>query len=128
MKKKKGIGDAKKLARLRREHPLPKIQYVGSRLPIRKGFFFDKRVQKWVIPFLGSDASVVKRTQVTNTVEYDKDSVPFQYAAYFGFHTFFWMAVAMLVGLVFFVLAKFNFGRKMLLKVCFLHFFFFCTE
>ena len=62
-----GMTDTESLKQLRKQiegslHP-PKIEHVGPKLDRRNGFFFEERVTKHCLPFMGSDASVVRLTQ-----------------------------------------------------------------
>ena len=53
---------ASELIKLRKSlntEPIPKVQH---RLPRRPYMFFSEEVQKWCLPFMGSDRSVVNRT------------------------------------------------------------------
>ena len=75
-------------------------------------------IAEWIfhnIPFPGADASVVKRSGRT-FIERGQMNVP-HYAAYFGMKSFFNFVGLLVVGTVFGFLAKFSFGRSLLLKV-----------
>lgn len=70
---------------------------------------------KWVLPFLGSDKSVVSRSQ---RFFYENDKKrPVQVATYFSVPSFLAVLVLAFFGTVFAILTKFSLGRKLLLKV-----------
>lgn len=69
----------------------------------------------WAIPFLGSDKSVVLRSQ---RFFYDHDKKrPVQVACYMAIQSLFALLVMGIFGLIFGILAKFSFGRYLLLNV-----------
>lgn len=145
-----GVGSAAELSRIRKEyaatHPAVAAvpSYGGRLLAARDGallkrpFFFSKDVGKWVVPFPGSDASVVRRSQRSLLLQRleDKPSSSASAAAGdvskgtaiaaaqvpLGFSTFAtlpstWALVLMLFyGAVFMLLARFSAGRKVLLR------------
>lgn len=54
-------GELGKLRKLAAAHK-PKVTIPGPRPRVRAGVHYDARIGKYIIPFMGSDASVVKRT------------------------------------------------------------------
>eukprot|EP01027_Heterolobosea_sp_BB2_P007379 GEZU01010988.1.p1 GENE.GEZU01010988.1~~GEZU01010988.1.p1 ORF type:complete len:455 (-),score=131.82 GEZU01010988.1:745-2082(-) len=116
-----GFGDVKELASIRKqinEKLLPqsskKMPIVGPRLKINSRPHWDDRINKYVIPFMGSDASVVRRTQRTN---YEwKHMAPFQYAAYATISSIWYVIIMVVFGAIFSTLAQFKLGRQILLK------------
>lgn len=69
---------------------------------------------KWCLPFLGSDRSVVMRSQ---RFLYESDEKrPIQMRPYFATPSLFYSVVIMFVGLVFGVLTRFCMGRSLLLR------------
>jgi hypothetical protein len=65
-----GFGSIRDLKRVRTEFleknpAAARIPVVGSRLPRRAGIFWSAVQGRWAMPFMGSDASVVKRSQRT---------------------------------------------------------------
>jgi short subunit dehydrogenase-like uncharacterized protein len=66
-----GFGDADNLRNVRKEiskqFKIPKIQYLGAKLPKSKpehsSDYFEKRIGKHVVPFMGADVSVVRSSQ-----------------------------------------------------------------
>lgn len=69
----------------------------------------------WVLPFLGSDKSVVQRSQ-RFLYEHDKKR-PAQVACYMAVKSLLAVLVMGIFGLIFGVLTKFKFGRYLLLTV-----------
>ena len=82
---------------------------------VRGAVFQSKKLDKWCIPFLGSDASVVRRTQRYNVEELEKK--PIQYGAYMTMSSLFSVIVLMFFGSIFVLLARFRCGRSLLEKV-----------
>ena len=76
---------------------------------------FSNSENKWFIPFLGADPSVVKRTQYYESMVHGR--MPVQYFAYFTMPSLVHIICMMLFGLILFVLSKFAFGIKLLEKV-----------
>ena len=72
-------------------------------------------MDKWSLPFLGADPSVVRRTQRYRNDEQQKP--PVQYAAYFTMPSIIYVAMFLVFGLVFMLFASFQYGRKLLEKV-----------
>jgi short subunit dehydrogenase-like uncharacterized protein len=67
-----GFGDAEQLRDVRKaiskQFSFPKVEYLGSRLPKTSGQeqssdYFEKRIGKDVVPFMGADVSVVRSSQ-----------------------------------------------------------------
>ena len=77
--------------------------------------FYGNEVDKWSMPFMGSDPSVVRRTQRYRHEELKKP--PLQYGAYFTLPSFINVALLMFFGFIFILLASFESGRKLLEKV-----------
>src|SRR3546814_3475788 len=73
-----GFGDADSLRDVRRQvkermNP-PSVKPVGPRLRVQRGAFKDARMAGYSYPFMGSDASVVKSSQVRNAMCADRKS------------------------------------------------------
>ncbi|BFZ07594.1 hypothetical protein BsWGS_10633 [Bradybaena similaris] len=110
-----GFAHMKELKPLRQAlfpDPLPKYEY---RLPKRKLIFYSKEVNKWCVPFPGSDKSVVYRT-VRNLLSTNRINKPIEFNPYFCIDS-----LIRVVGLVVFLalfglFASFSFGRTLLLK------------
>lgn len=138
-----GYGSAGDLRRVRKEylqlHPeASSVPTYGPRLPRRSGLAFWSRQQsRWALPFMGSDASVVRRTQRNLAVrmqqrqpqqEQDRQVagagggpaasaplVPIQYAAYFTVKSTYYLIVTLACGAVVSLLAGYSWGRRLLL-------------
>ena len=76
---------------------------------------FSNSENKWFVPFLGADPSVVKRTQYYEYMAHGR--MPVQYFAYFTMPSLLHVICLMLFGMMLFVLTKFSFGIKLLEKV-----------
>lgn len=150
-----GVGSTSDLGRIRKDyaaaHPaVAAVPSYGGKLLgardgalLRKPFFWSKEVGKWVVPFPGSDASVVRRTQRSNLLLRLEDKPAASAASGaggaaaapgassssappevipIGFSTFAtlpstWSLVLMLLyGALFMLLARFGAGRKLLLR------------
>jgi hypothetical protein len=77
--------------------------------------FKNENVGGWCVPFPGSDRSVMLRSQ-RYFFEHEKVR-PAQIQSYIVFKSFLSMLVVGIFAVVFVVLAKFRFGRRLLLKV-----------
>eukprot|EP01138_Halocafeteria_seosinensis_P013845 gb/GECG01014138.1/.p1 GENE.gb/GECG01014138.1/~~gb/GECG01014138.1/.p1 ORF type:complete len:440 (+),score=48.96 gb/GECG01014138.1/:1-1320(+) len=113
-----GFGSPNQLRELRkRQSRVPKKQITGKYEEGGTSFLgvqWNPTVQMWTLPFPGSDASVVKRTQRHN---YEIDpSNNFNFSATFGIPTFGGVIKFLSYGLVFQLLATFSWGRSLLLK------------
>uniref|UniRef100_A0A3Q3L7H5 Saccharopine dehydrogenase-like oxidoreductase n=1 Tax=Labrus bergylta TaxID=56723 RepID=A0A3Q3L7H5_9LABR len=58
-----GFADGPKLQSLRRKFNHKPLPIVGSKMKRRGTLFFSNEIQQYTVPFMGSDPSVVKRTQ-----------------------------------------------------------------
>lgn len=109
-----GFAHAGELAGLRKSlypEPLPKYKYKA---PKRGAVFTGEVVNKYCVDFMGSDKSVVYRTQRYN---YEvKKQRPVQYSPYMCLKGISDVIGMMIFGLVFAVLCKFSFGRSLLIK------------
>uniref|UniRef100_A0A672PE70 Saccharopine dehydrogenase-like oxidoreductase n=1 Tax=Sinocyclocheilus grahami TaxID=75366 RepID=A0A672PE70_SINGR len=76
--------------------------------------FYSNELQQYAIPFMGSDPSVVKRTQRYLNEELTES--PVQYGAYVGVGGISNIFKLVFAGLMFFFLVKFSFGRNLLIK------------
>ncbi|XP_020632673.1 saccharopine dehydrogenase-like oxidoreductase [Orbicella faveolata] len=101
-------GNLKKLRAQLYPKPMPKF---GPKLA-RRGFIsFSREVQKWCIPFMGADPSVVRRSQ-RHSVEV-RNKKPVQYGAYVTMPLII-ILLFMFFGIFFFLLCQFKRGRKLL--------------
>jgi len=98
-----------------RQHNLcVNVPITGSKLVPQNNPTWCPYVQKWALPFPGSDASVVKRSQ-KHIFQNSKEN-PVQFNAYFCVGSTFWLSIVVLVGTFFKLLSSFSFGRTLLLK------------
>jgi hypothetical protein len=81
----------------------------------RGAVFYSNEVSKWCIPFLGSDVSVVRRSQRHRVQAMNKNQI--QYGAYMGLSSLFAVFLLMFFGLLFAMLCRFKRGRSLLEKV-----------
>lgn len=90
----------------------------GSNSPcvfISRGFIsFSREVQKWCIPFMGADPSVVRRSQ-RHSVEV-QNKKPVQYGAYVTMPLIV-ILLFMFFGIFFLLLCQFKKGRQLLERV-----------
>ncbi|GIY05447.1 saccharopine dehydrogenase-like oxidoreductase [Caerostris extrusa] len=91
--------------------PIPTPNY---KLKARSLLFKSKEAGGWCIPFIGSDRSVVLRTQMYN-FQY-KNERPVQIQAYMKPHSFFAAVATLIMGGIFMLMTKFALGRDLLEK------------
>ncbi|CAL1603892.1 unnamed protein product [Knipowitschia caucasica] len=109
-----GFADGTKLQNLRKKFGLKPLPVVGSRLKRRGTLFYSNEIQQYTVPFMGSDPSVVKRTQ---RFLVKRDNVtPVQYGAYAGVGGVSNVVKLMFASLMFWFMVKFSFGRDLLIK------------
>eukprot|EP00048_Salpingoeca_helianthica_P023178 m.22799 g.22799 ORF g.22799 m.22799 type:complete len:424 (-) comp8371_c0_seq1:647-1918(-) len=112
-----GFGSQKSLANIRKQRGAAPLSVPGPRLPKRGKFFFSRDARSYCVPFPGSDASIVRRTQLFYASAGDASLPrPVHYAAYFTLPSLFWSIVFLLFGTVFAFLASFRLTRVLLLK------------
>jgi len=112
-----GFASAKNLPKIRKEmfkfrlakptHPAPKRTGL-------LGYFVDSISKKYCFDFMGSDKSVVQRTQYFNYEFLDQRSI--QYMPYFTIESFTSVMLMIVFGINFGIMANFKFGRYLLLK------------
>lgn len=90
---------------------LPKSEY---RPPKRFALWYNEKLQAWCIPFMGSDKSVVQRSQYFDY--FTNKEPPVFIETYFRIKSAIWAILLMLWLSVFFILAKIEFIRKYLQK------------
>ncbi|TKS69938.1 Saccharopine dehydrogenase-like oxidoreductase [Collichthys lucidus] len=110
-----GFADSVKLRSLRRKFNHKPLPTVGSRLKRRGALFYSNEIQQYALPFMGSDPSVVKRTQRFLVEEHE--ATPTQYGAYAGVGGIGNIIKLMFAGMMFWFLVKFSFGRNLLIKM-----------
>lgn len=96
---------------------------IGPAPPRRNpwGHFDDFMTQRWAIPFPGADASIVRRSQrwVAEQKAAGKGAdlpPPVQFAAHGTTSSFLWYCITVFVGILFTALARFSWGRWLLLQ------------
>ncbi|KAL7987516.1 hypothetical protein Chor_006435 [Crotalus horridus] len=108
------LADKDKLKTIRKQIGHKPLPVFGKKLKRRGPVFYSNEFKKYSIPFMGSDVSVVKRTQ--RYLHSQLQETPVQYAAYATVGGLSSVIKLMFAGLLFLMLVKFNFGRKILLK------------
>ncbi|KFM57551.1 Saccharopine dehydrogenase-like oxidoreductase, partial [Stegodyphus mimosarum] len=88
---------------------LPKPDYHLKKRPL---LFKSKEAKGWCIPFIGSDRSVVLRTQMYNYQF--KNERPVQVQTYMKTYSLFYALVTLLMGGIFMLMTKFVMGRYIL--------------
>lgn len=109
-----GFADSKKLQGLRRKFNHKPLPVVGSKLKRRGSLFYSNEIQQYTVPFMGSDPSVVKRTQRFLVEQHGATQV--QYGAYAGIGGVGNIIKMMFAGIMFWFMVKFSFGRSLLIK------------
>uniref|UniRef100_A0A671MCG3 Saccharopine dehydrogenase-like oxidoreductase n=1 Tax=Sinocyclocheilus anshuiensis TaxID=1608454 RepID=A0A671MCG3_9TELE len=110
-----GLADSNKLRSLRKKFGHKPLPVVGPKIKRRGTLFYSNELQQYAIPFMGTDPSVVKRTQRYLTEELNES--PVQYGAYVGVGGISNIFKLVFAGLMFFFFVKFSFGRNLLIKV-----------
>ncbi|XP_067097777.1 LOW QUALITY PROTEIN: saccharopine dehydrogenase b [Osmerus mordax] len=108
-----GFADRAYLKTLRRRFVHQPLPVVGARVKNRGSLFFSKEVEQYAVPFLGSDASVVRRSQRFLYEEHQQS--PVQYSAYVGIGGIGSVVKMFCGGLLFWLMVKFGLGRKVLI-------------
>eukprot|EP00123_Amoebidium_parasiticum_P011067 comp20492_c0_seq1/m.26162 comp20492_c0_seq1/g.26162 ORF comp20492_c0_seq1/g.26162 comp20492_c0_seq1/m.26162 type:complete len:451 (-) comp20492_c0_seq1:38-1390(-) len=117
-----GFGNQAELSKIRKELAqreaaqgwLPRLPILGPKLRMTSGPVLQPQLQKWILPFPGADATVVRRTQ--RELYHSHQITPTQFAAYMTIPSTFYVGVVMAVGIVFRCLASYKWGRQLLLK------------
>lgn len=113
-----GVGDAASLKEIRKKidekYKPAKLSHNGPKLVRNTGSYFDKRVNKYAIPFMGADAAVVRSSQRSQSLRSGQSTFP-QYAAYACLNSMYWVATAGFYGAIFQTLSSFEAGRSLLL-------------
>lgn len=107
-----GFADSRSLRQLRKKFGHKPLPVVGTKIKKRGFLFFSKEIEQYVIPFMGSDSSVVRRTQ-RFLYEAEQQS-PVQYSAYIGVGGLLSVAKLLCSGFLFWFMVKFSLGRKLL--------------
>nr|XP_055027610.1 saccharopine dehydrogenase a, tandem duplicate 1 [Misgurnus anguillicaudatus] len=109
-----GLADSDKLRSLRKKFGHKPLPVVGAKMKRRGALFFSNEVQQYAIPFMGTDPSVVKRTQ--RYLHEELNETPVQYGAYAGVGGISNLFKLLFAGMMFWILVKFSFGRNLLIK------------
>ncbi|XP_068609803.1 saccharopine dehydrogenase-like oxidoreductase [Brachionichthys hirsutus] len=107
-----GFADRGSLRQLRRKFGHKPLPVVGARVHKRGSVFFSKEIEQYAIPFIGSDPSVVKRSQ--RFLYEEEQRSPVQYSAYVGVGGLFSVVRLFCGGLIFWFMGKLSLGRKLL--------------
>ncbi|XP_054475092.1 saccharopine dehydrogenase-like oxidoreductase [Anoplopoma fimbria] len=107
-----GFADSGSLRQLRKKLGHKPLPVVGAKVKKRGFVFFSKEMEQYAIPFMGSDPSVVKRTQ--RFLYEEEHRSPVQYSAYVGIGGLFSVVKLLCGGLLFWFMVKFSLGRKLL--------------
>ncbi|NWR35384.1 SCPDL oxidoreductase, partial [Tachuris rubrigastra] len=109
-----GLADEDNLRKLRKKIGYAPVPVVGAKLKKRGFLFYNREFKEYSIPFMGSDGSVVKRTQ--RYLHTELQETPVQYGAYVNVGGLGSVIKLIFAGMLFLLLVKFNFGRKLLTK------------
>ncbi|XP_032912357.1 saccharopine dehydrogenase-like oxidoreductase [Catharus ustulatus] len=109
-----GLADEDNLKKLRKQIGYAPVPVVGAKLKKRGFLFYSPEFKKYCLTFMGSDGSVVKRTQ--RYLHSELQQTPVQYGAYVTLGGLGSVIKLMFMGMLFLLLVKFNFGRKLLTK------------
>ncbi|KAM4521796.1 LOW QUALITY PROTEIN: saccharopine dehydrogenase b [Odontesthes bonariensis] len=107
-----GFADSRSLHQLRKKFGHKPLPVVGAKVKKRGLLFFSREMEQYAIPFMGSDPSVVKRTQ--HFLFEEEQLSPVQYTAYVGVGSLFSVVKLLCGSLLFWVMVKFSLGRKIL--------------
>ncbi|TRY73723.1 hypothetical protein TCAL_05842 [Tigriopus californicus] len=107
-----GLAMAHELKPLRQSLYPERLPALQPKLKARPALHFNDVVQGWCLPFLGSDRSVMIRTQ---RARFHRDKKrPAQVGCYVRMSSLFYAVCAIFVGAIFSVLAKSSWGRYLL--------------
>ncbi|KAM6271503.1 saccharopine dehydrogenase-like oxidoreductase [Spheniscus humboldti] len=109
-----GLADQDNLRKLRKKIGYAPVPVVGAKLKRRGLVFYSQEFKEYSVPFMGSDVSVVKRSQ--RYLHTELQETPVQYGAYVNIGGLGSVIKLMFAGILFLLLVKFSFGRKLLTK------------
>ncbi|XP_060908566.1 saccharopine dehydrogenase-like oxidoreductase isoform X1 [Labrus mixtus] len=107
-----GFADSKSLSQLRKKFGHKPLPVVGAKVKQRGFLFFSKEIEQYTIPFMGSDRSVVRRSQ--HYLYEEEQQSPVQYSPYVGIGGLFSVVKLLCGGVFFWFMVKFSLGRKLL--------------
>ncbi|XP_008579044.1 PREDICTED: saccharopine dehydrogenase-like oxidoreductase [Galeopterus variegatus] len=108
------FGNQSTLRKLRNASNLKPVPIIGPKLKRRWPISYCRELNRYSIPFLGSDVSVVKRTQ--RYLHENLGESPVQYAAYVTVGSVTSVIKLMFAGLFFLFFVRFGIGRQLLLR------------
>ncbi|KAF9993943.1 hypothetical protein BGZ65_010469 [Modicella reniformis] len=114
-----GFGSAAMLRQLRRTANRPQIPKVGPVLQVNPKPHWVHKVAAYTVPFFFADPSVIRLSQQLVLQDKDLQSVrfpPVQFSAYICIPSFKILATTIFASTMFGLLAKYEWGRKLLLK------------
>lgn len=109
-----GFADVTTLRSLRKQFNYKPLPVFGARIKQRSSVFYSEEIGQYAIPFMGSDSSVVRRTQ--RYLHQEHQHTPVQYSAYAGVGGVWSMIKVLLCGLLFKFLVKTTLGRGLLIS------------
>jgi len=107
-----GLAHAGELKALRKSLYPDRLPATRPKLKPRGTLHYSKITDSWCLPFMGSDKSVMTRTQ--RSFFHDKDQRPTQIQAYLQLSSLFSALTLIFVGILFGILASFKLGRALL--------------
>lgn len=88
-----------------------RLPYVGAKLATH-GVSFSESENRWFVPFKGADPSVVRRTQLYESITFEK--TPLQYASYFTVPSFLALVGTIMFAMNIYLFTRFKIGIKLL--------------
>jgi short subunit dehydrogenase-like uncharacterized protein len=114
-----GVGDLGSLKEIRREikkkYNPPSIRHIGKKIAKVSTYKFESRMDKYVIPFMGSDASVVRSSHRALAMRTGEHCWP-QYSACVTVNDLYTVAATSFYGSMFYTLSGNPWGRSLLLS------------
>jgi len=107
-----GLAHAGELKSLRKALYPDRLPPTRPKLKPRGTLHYSKITESWCLPFMGSDKSVMTRTQ--RSFFHDKDQRPTQIQAYLQCKSLLSALTLIMVGILFGILASFKLGRTLL--------------
>ncbi|XP_078085647.1 saccharopine dehydrogenase-like oxidoreductase [Mustelus asterias] len=109
-----GMSDQENLRKLRKQFGHKPLPVIGAKLSRRGSVFYSNIMNQYAIPFIGSDPSVVKRTQ--RYLHENLKESPVQYGAYAAAGGLGSVILLMIAGFFFWCFTSCRWGRKLLIK------------
>ena len=115
-----GLSDVASLKKIRKKidevFGTPGLKPPGPVVQKRPTFFYEPNEKKYALTFMGADASVVRSSHRTLKAMGKLDQCAPQYSAFATVPSFFYLALILVFGSFIQLLAKFEWGRSLLLK------------